>query len=118
MGFQVISHGVGTAGGGGASFSAAFEFKPAKGTSVDVSSIIFCNTENATARTFSLAFSHDGGGGGGTWRLLVKTKSLAGKDSWIWGTGGGAIMSLGPNDVLGLDPGENVDVIVFGKEVR
>ncbi len=50
--------------------------------------------------------------------MLVIQKSLAVGESWIWGTGGGSIMSLGPNDVLGLDPGENVDVIVFGKEVR
>lgn len=118
MGFQVISSGIGGGGGGGASFNPAIEFRPAKGTSVDISSITFCNTESSTARAFSLAFSPDGGGGGGIWRLIVLTKSLVAKESWIWGAGGGSIMTLGPNDVLGLDPGENVDVVVFGKEVR
>jgi hypothetical protein len=117
MGFQVISSGIGGAGGAGGSFVPTLEFQPTPGTSVEISSITFCNTD-ADTQAFSLAFSPDGGGGGGTWRLIVFVKSLVAKDSWIWGTGGGAIMTLGPNDVLGLDPGENVDVVVFGKEVR
>ena len=111
---RVIHSGSGAGGGGAAgTFSPSSTFRPAPGTDIEIFSVVFTN-DDAAAKLSNMALSVDEQA---TWTLLVSLLSLDPAESWIWGTGGGRIMVLSHSDILGFDPGENVDFTVFGNEI-
>lgn len=108
---MILLEGVGAAGGG-AGTSFALTYQPESGVEVEIYTITFCNKNTTTVRAVSGGVSLDGGT---TFRSFLYQVDLAAKEPLF--LSGTPLFVLDANGILGLDPGEDVEVIVTGKKI-